>query len=181
MYIHHSDEGLSSRVKGIPSIFLAGPSPRGRGEGFPADWRDEAFKLFEQKEFSGRLFVPRPTTGNAKTYDGQIEWELHHLDLADCIMFWVPRKAPDMLGQTTNVEYGLYLKCDRVVYGRPDDALQIRYLDHIGRKYAKIEPLNSLEATIDAAMVLSYKRAKEGFVPRMLRWFKVLRRVTPRF
>lgn len=154
----HSDQGLTGPLD-APSIFLAGPSPRGRGEGYPADWRDEAFKIFEQKNFDGYVFVPRPTTGNAKTYDGQIEWELHHLDQADCIMFWVPRKAPDMMGVTTNAEFGMYIKSGRIVYGRPDDALQIRYLDFIGRKYASIEPYSTLETTIDAAITHATWRA----------------------
>lgn len=175
----HSDQGLTAPLD-KPSIFLAGPSPRGRGEGFPADWRDEAFKLFEDKGFDGYIFVPRPSTGNSTTYDGQIEWELHHLDLANIIMFWVPRKAPDMMAITTNCEYGLYVKSDKVVYGRPDDALQIRYLDFIGNKFAGINPTNTLEATIDAAMVLASKRSSEGLIPRLLRWFKVMWRVMPR-
>lgn len=177
----HSDQGLSVKLKRDPSIFLAGPSPRGRGDGFPVDWRDEAFSILEKKDFTGRVFVPRPTSGNANTYDGQIEWELHHLNLADVIMFWVPRKAPDLFGLTTNVEFGLYVKGDKVVYGRPDDALQIRYLDFIGNLFSEIKPMNTLEATIDAAIALANKRAKEGVVPRALRWFKVLQRVMPRW
>jgi len=147
----HSDQGLTGQLD-KPSIFLAGPSPRGRGEGFPADWRDEAFTIFEKKEFDGHLFVPRPTSGNADSYDGQIEWELHHLDSADIIMFWVPRKAPDMMGLTTNIELGMYVKSQKIVYGRPDDALQIRYLDNIYRKFAGLEPTNTLEYTIESAI-----------------------------
>lgn len=147
----HSDQGLTGSLD-APSIFLAGPSPRGRGEGFPTDWRDEAFTIFEQKGFDGYVFVPRPTAGNSTNYDGQIEWEIHHLDRADCIMFWVPRQFPSMKGLTTNVEMGLYVKSGRAIYGRPDDAEQIRYLDHIYRKYAGLEPTNLLEATIDAAI-----------------------------
>jgi len=156
----HSDQPWATRLKGVPTIFLAGPSPRGYGEGFPPDWRDEAFPMFEKRNFMGRLFVPRPSNGNSTTYDGQIEWELHHLDLADVIMFWVPRKLPGMEGLTTNCEFGLYVKSGRVVYGRPDDALQIRYLDHIGRKYANLEPYNTLEDTVEAAMFFAEWRAK---------------------
>jgi hypothetical protein len=175
----HSDEGLSIKIDRDPAIFLAGPSPRGRGDGFPSDWRDEAFAILKDRNFTGRVFVPRPSTGNSTTYDGQIEWELHHLGLADVIMFWVPRKAPDMMGITTNAEYGLYVKSDKVVYGRPDDALQIRYLDFIGKKFADITPTNTLESTIDAAIALANKRSKEGLLPRLLRWFKVMWRVMP--
>ncbi len=162
MHLVHSDQGFSERTKEIPSIFLAGPSPRGYGEGFPPDWRDEAFKLFEQKGYAGRLFVPRPTTGNATNYDGQIEWELHHLDLADVIMFWVPRKYPETKGATTNVEYGLFIRSEphKVVYGRPDDADQIRYLDHLYKKYAAgygiKEPTNTLQETVHNAFNLAH-------------------------
>lgn len=144
----HSDEGLSQRLTSTPSIFLAGPSPRGYGDGFPADWRDKAFELFKEMGYDGRLFVPRPTSGNSSDYDGQIEWELHHLDLADIIMFWVPRDLAVLPAFTTNVELGLYVKSGRAVYGRPVEAPKNRYLDHIYKKYTGREPFDNLVDTI---------------------------------
>lgn len=151
MNLHFSDQGLTDKLD-KPSIFLAGPSPRGRGEGFPADWRDEAFKIFEQRRFDGYLFVPRPTAGNSTNYDGQIEWELHHLDTADIIMFWVPRKLPGMEGLTTNCEFGLFIKKGNVVYGRPDWADRTRYLDNLYAKYMSKIPFDNLNDTIEAAI-----------------------------
>lgn len=152
----HSDEGLTKKEPYLPSVFLAGPSPRGRGDGFPLDWRDEAFQYFKNdflfNKIDGQVFIPRPTAGNSTDYDGQIEWELHHLSMADCIMFWVPRQAPDMLGLTTNIEMGMYVKSGKIIYGRPDNALQIRYLDHIYRKFAGLEPKNTLEDTAKTAI-----------------------------
>lgn len=157
--IIHSDEGLTTKDPDIPSVFLAGPSPRGRGAGFPDDWRDEAFQYFQNdylfNKIDGQLFVPRPTIGNAPSYDGQIEWELHHLSMADVIMFWVPRKAPDMMGLTTNVEFGFTVKTGRIVYGRPDGALQTRYLDHLYKKFKGKDPKTTLEETAQAAMTMA--------------------------
>ena len=108
--------------------------------------------MFEKREFNGRLFIPRPTSGNSTDYDGQIEWELHHLELADCIMFWVPRKKPDMLGLTTNVEYGMWVKNKKIIYGRPDSADQIRYLDHLYNRYLARTPYNDLADTVQASI-----------------------------
>ncbi len=155
----HSDEGLTSKDNTIPSVFLAGPSPRGYGIGFPPDWRDDAFQYFENdylfNAVGGQVFIPRPTSGNSSNYDGQIEWELHHLAMANCIMFWVPRQAPDMLGLTTNIEFGLTVKNGRIVYGRPDGALQTRYLDHLYKKFKNREPHTTLEETANAAITMA--------------------------
>jgi len=71
------------------SIFLAGPTPRGKGN---EGWRKEAIEILRKKGYDGVLFVPEPSDGNwAVDYDDQIEWEENGLHQADCILFWVPR------------------------------------------------------------------------------------------
>lgn len=152
MNLHFSDQNSFVNSNDKPMIFLAGPSPR---DASVADWRDDAFVLFKEMGFDGTLFVPRPSGGHIDSYDGQVEWELEHLDMAHTIMFWVPRKFPEMKGLTTNVEAGLYVKSGRMIYGRPDNAEQVRYLDHIYRKFTGLNPSNSLKTTIDAAIVMA--------------------------
>ncbi len=150
MNLHFSDQNSFVNHDNKPMIFLAGPSPR---DASVADWRDDAFKIFDEMGFDGTLFVPRPSGGHMDSYDGQVEWELEHLDMAHTIMFWVPRKFPEMKALTTNVELGLYVKSGRMIYGRPDEAPNNRYLDHLYRKFALKEPINNLGGTVAAAML----------------------------
>lgn len=136
-------------------IFLAGPSPRDKDV---IDWRDEAFDLFEKAGFNGTLFVPRPSGGHIDSYDGQVDWELDHLDMSHVIMFWIPRDLVNMIALTTNCEYGLYVKSGKAIYGRPDSAPKNKYLDHLYRKYVQKEPLNDLNDTVLGAMHMAIDR-----------------------
>jgi hypothetical protein len=152
MKLIFSDQPLSEKDD-KPSIFLAGPSPRDKSI---HDWRDDAFKIFDELGFDGRLFVPRPSSGPFQDYDGQVDWELHHLFLADCIMFWVPRDLKTLPGFTTNYEAGLFIRSPKIVYGRPDEAPNNRYFDSIYRRFQDREPANDLKETI----VQAIKRSK---------------------
>jgi hypothetical protein len=150
MRLHFSDQpNFSNRNINQPMVFLAGPSPR---DSHVVDWRDEAVETFRDAKFDGTLFLPRPSGGHMDSYDGQVEWELHHLNMADIIMFWVPRSFPEMIALTTNVEFGLYVKSGKIIYGRPDSAPKNRYLDHLYRKFTDREPLNDLRATVNEAI-----------------------------
>lgn len=53
MHLIYSDSGLLKKDS-TPGIFLAGPSPRGYGKGYPKDWRDDAIKIFEELKFKGK-------------------------------------------------------------------------------------------------------------------------------
>lgn len=125
-------------------LFLAGPSPR-NGEG--ENWRVTALSIIES-ELSKRgitepldVYVPLPSSGVVDDYDHQIEWEQAHLDLADAILFWVPRDLDTLPGFTTNVEFGQFVNVGMwesytgrdkfVVYGRPDGTPKTKYLDKL--------------------------------------------------
>lgn len=42
--------------------------------------------------FDGHVFIPEPEDGNWKgNYDDQLEWESTGLNMADVIVFWLPR------------------------------------------------------------------------------------------
>jgi hypothetical protein len=150
MHLIYSDHKFENRG-GLPSIFLAGPSPRGVGEDHPKDWRDEAIQIYKEINYEGRIFIPKPSSGILESYDVQIEWELHHLNIADVILFWVPRKYPEMKGMTTNVEFGMWVKDPKVIYGRPDWAEQTRYLDHLYKKYLHRNPQTNLRTIVEAS------------------------------
>lgn len=102
------------------SVFLAGPTPR---DEYGVDWRPEAIEIFEAFDFDGTLFVPAPFLTTYKdhweNYYFQIDWENRALQAATIIMFWVPRDLKTMPAFTTNVEFGMYVKSGKMVYGRP--------------------------------------------------------------
>jgi len=151
MKLYFSDQALPNTV--TKSIFLAGPSPRSADV---YDWRHDALKYLEQIGFDGEVLIPIPfkkfygeSDDPSWTYIGQITWEENARELADKILFWVARDiAGHMPGFTTNVEYGLDLKGGKIVYGRPNEADKIRYLDDLYQKLKKI-PFADLNAMLD--------------------------------
>lgn len=114
-----------------PSIFLAGPTVRGN-QPHLTSWRFAAIEEFEKLGFDGALIVPEFTskTESDKGKEWIPLWEFNGLKRADCIMFWIPRTR-ELIGLTTNWELGYWIGRDlgKVVYGRPDDAYRISYLD----------------------------------------------------
>ncbi len=124
MIINYSDQEI---VKGEKSIFLAGPTPRGEGI---ISWRVEAVKKLEELGFEGVVYVPEYSTWKPKgDYVDQAMWEREGLSNATVIMFWIPRELPDMPAFTTNVEFGYWLPTGKVIYGHPEDAVKVKYLD----------------------------------------------------
>ena len=116
------------------AIFLAGPTPR---DAETSSWRPEALRILAHLGFRGVVFVPEAEGGVWKhNYDDQIEWEEKCLNLADVILFWVPRELTHMPGYTTNVEWGFWMGRDplRLVLGYPKDAPRMRYLDYYAQK-----------------------------------------------
>lgn len=127
------------------SIFLAGPCPRGpAASSWKSTWHAEAVRLLEQAGFDGHVFIPLPFVGD---YLDGIAWEDHFLNLADVILFWVPRKLPDMPGFTTNIEFGEWMKSGKVVLGYPEDAEKMRYLDAKAQSF-KVPVTHDLSAAL---------------------------------
>lgn len=135
------------------SIFLAGPTPRLKET---PSWRPEAVKLFEKYNFDGTLCYPEYEPGLVFTeyeYTKQIEWEHYCLDKCTIIMFWVPRDIKgNMPAFTTNIEFGYWMATDKskVVYGRPDQADNMRYMDYLYDKLweGKLKPANNLNRLV---------------------------------
>lgn len=138
-------------------IFLAGPTPRNKEE--VESWRPDALKILEDKGYDGVVFVPEDKDGEfKKDYDDQIEWEERYLNMADCIVFWVPRDLsldstgfPKMAAFTTNVEWGTWASSGKVVFGAPEDAEKVSYLKHYAEKF-NVPMGDTLTETLELAM-----------------------------
>ena len=138
-------------IKGNKSIFLAGPTPRGQDV---VSWRKEACAILEKMGFDGVVYVPEYSNWKPKdNYVDQAMWERKALTAATIIIFWIPRHMPDMPGFTTNVEFGYWLHTGKVIYGRPDDAEKIKYLDWLYEVDYSKKPFNSLQELLKQALI----------------------------
>lgn len=152
MIINYSDQDV---LKGKKSIFLAGPTPRG---GEVVSWRTEACKFLEDIGFDGVVYVPEYSTWRPKgDYVDQAEWEREALSNSSVIAFWIPRTLPDMPAFTTNVEFGYWIHSGKILYGRPEEAKKIKYLDWLYKIDTNKEPYNSLEELLSNSINLANK------------------------
>lgn len=137
------------------AIFLAGPTPRNEpGRPSAASWRPEALRTLEELEYDGVVFVPETEDGIFKhDYNDQIEWEELCLNLADVILFWIPRELDTLPGFTTNDEWGYWKAKDpmRLVFGTPPNAPKVRYQKYYAKKY-QVPMHETLRATCAAAL-----------------------------
>lgn len=85
-------------------------------------------------------------------------WERMALTEATVIMFWVPRSLPDMAGFTTNVEFGYWMPTKKVIYGRPNTAKKIKYLDWLYELDYNKKPINNLETLLKEAIKFTEER-----------------------
>lgn len=109
------------------SVFLVGPTPR---DPETPSWRPQFIEELKRYGYDGVLFVPELRDGKRhEGYEHQVGWEKKHLEMADVIAAWVPRKSPEMPAFTTNIEFGKYITGGKVIYGRPEEAEKCRYLD----------------------------------------------------
>lgn len=132
------------------SIFLCGPSAR---KGQTLNWRQEALDILASIDFQGTVVIPEPQNGVWRdNYDDVVQWEEDYLEQVDKIVFWVCRDTEnDIKGLTTNIEFGLYYKTGRVIYGRPDNADNIRNLDWRYTKQYNQPPHDNLRSLLVAA------------------------------
>lgn len=152
MKINYSDQEV---IKGEKSIFLAGPTPRGKEI---ESWRNDACKYLEENGFDGIVYVPEYSTWKPKAdYVDQAAWEREALTNASVIVFWIPRELPNMPAFTTNVEFGYWLHSGKVLYGRPDSASKIKYLDWLYKVDTGLEPFNNIDDLLLEAIPMSEK------------------------
>ncbi len=175
MHVVYAGEDMPYKFS--KSIFLAGPTPRNRDE--VKSWRPDALEILRDKGFDGVVFVPEPRGGKFKSeYDDQVEWEEKYLNIADCIVFWVPRDLsldkndfPKMAAFTTNVEWGVWCESGKVVFGAPEDAEKVTYLKYYADKY-NVPIGDTLTETLENAMDMVADGAErtmgERYVPLFL-------------
>lgn len=148
MEVIYALEDLSKTI--TKSIFLAGPTPRSE-DGNP--WRQDALKILEDIGFEdGTVFVPEPRDQKWHgEYDRQIEWEELCLNVADCIVFWIPRDLETMPAFTTNIEWGRWENSGKIVLGFPEEAQKMSYINLYAEKN-KIESQKTLTTTLEKAI-----------------------------
>ena len=150
MIINYSDQEV---IKGKKSIFLAGPTPRNESTN---SWRNIALKKLDELGFDGVVYVPEYSTWKPKAdYVDQAMWEREALTEATIIMFWIPRNLDDMPAFTTNVEFGYWLHSKKVIYGRPDNAKKIKYLDWLYKEDYNEEPIKELNELLEETVKLA--------------------------
>jgi 8-oxo-dGTP pyrophosphatase MutT (NUDIX family) len=121
--IVYAQEPLPAKVR--KSIFLAGPTPR--DEATPS-WRPDAIQQLRDLGYDGHVLVPEDRETWNNDYLNQVEWETSALNMADVIVFWVPRNMKNMPALTTNIEWGVWGASGKVVFGAPDTAESVRYM-----------------------------------------------------
>ena len=140
MIVNYSDQPV---LKNCNSIFLAGPTPRNKSV---LSWRPRACEYLQELNFQGIVYVPELSSGEAQfNYDNQVSWEWEALEESGIILFWIPRERETMPALTTNVEFGYYVRNKKVLYGRPDSAYSVAYLDKLYKRHHEERIFNNLK------------------------------------
>jgi nucleoside 2-deoxyribosyltransferase len=144
----------------LPSIFLAGPTPREKGI---LSWRKSAIDILNQLEYHGIVYVPEYDNGLIKaSYVDQVEWERKAMQNSSCILFWLDRDLNKLPGYTTNVEFGYWIakKTNIIVYGRPNNSPKTKYLDWLYRIEKNFAPVDNLKDLIKQSVEVSVQNVK---------------------
>ena len=135
---------------GIAAIYLAGPVPRRAGE---VPWHLEAIAALQAYGFDGAVIVPRASDEAAaqESDERQLSWEFEAQCRADVLLFWVPRDPADMLGLTTNLEWGIWHDTGKVVIGIPPAAAMTLPLRHAAYRVG-VDVCESMNGTVRCAL-----------------------------
>ena len=138
----------------MKSIFLAGPVPR---QEYELSWKNEALEILDSMGYNGVVYIPENRNPEQKegNFDlqAQLDWEYTCMCACDAIVFWIPREMRsdfEMIGLTTNVEFGRFLNSNKLFCGCPDEAPRMEYLKLISRD--KYEWHNTLEDTLKSVV-----------------------------
>lgn len=177
MHVVYTGEEMP--YKFTKSIFLAGPSLRPGQEKEMESWRKDALEILRDKGFDGVVFCPEHRGFKFPSadfnYDKQVEWEEKYLNIADCIVFWVPRDlsideegAIKLGALTTNIEWGSWCDTGKVVFGAPEGAEKVDYMKYYSDKY-NVPMGDTLTETLDNAIEMVGEGAErvlgERYVP----------------
>ena len=149
----------------LPSIYLAGPTPRLPEQAHIASWRREACDTLHDLGFNGIVYLPEWYNGTKPaewTYSRQVSWELEKLNKASVIMFWIPR-TKELPGFTTNIEAGEFLTSPKSVFGSPQGAEKMDYLRERWDRLHKPWSDNIKSLCENALSVIGIKQPKIWF------------------
>ncbi len=159
MRIIYAKQTIDYEDAAAGSVFLAGPTKRSYSPPEIPSWRSIALSILERFGYDGLVLVPEEADGSFHgEYSDQIEWEESALTIANCILFWVPRVLPDMPALTTNVEFGMWAKSGKVVFGAPEYAEKVKYLRYYAKKL-NIPNFTRLEDAVDAAIKMDREKS----------------------
>lgn len=124
------------------SVFLAGPTPRNNNV---QSWRPDMILELRKAGFTGDILLPEYKSEESKrlVYDKQIKWEVDNLNGSNAILFWIPRDMSTLPGLTTNIEFGEFMKSEKVVLGFPENAEHIHYIS-VRAKWLDIPTYNTM-------------------------------------
>ena len=107
----YNDATLPNLNEGGGSVFLAGPTSR--NQILECNWRCIAVQQLRAFGFTGWIFCPEPrgqeNPGDFTERRYIHEWESNRLMTAKQAVFWIPRKADELLGLNTNLELGIFI------------------------------------------------------------------------
>lgn len=160
MLINFSNEPIKLNKK---SIFLAGPTYRNRT--FDESWRKIACEKLQELGFDGLVYVPEYSTGNMKPdLTDQASWERAGLQAASIIIFYIPRKLPELAGFTTNIEFGMWItkKPNNCMLCIPDFAEKVEYVKWLWSVEIPNKPIYvNLDDVLGQAIKLLNKRQQK--------------------
>lgn len=170
IYRYEESEYIVNNIN-TPSIFLAGPTVRGN-QPHLTSWRFDAIEEFKKQNYTGALIIPEFTskTESDKSKTWVPLWEYNGLKKADCIMFWIPR-TKELIALTTNMEFGYWQAREpqKLIYGRPDDAYRMSYLDIMWTQVASEnnQYANTIYTTLEDTVKASIESAQNRFNKRV--------------
>lgn len=152
---------------GDKSIFLVGPTPRSNDV---PSWRPAMVEALQKEGFEGVVFLPENRSGKFEPgfeYSEQASWEHAALEEASAILAWVPRDLDTMPAFTTNVEFGIWCKNPKLIYGRPEGAPKTRYLDYCYQQFLKRTPASTIREAASRAVAWASHPGQEGVAAKV--------------
>lgn len=168
MKIVYSQQPIPNEIN--KSIFLAGPSLRPGQVG--ESWRLKALEILEILEYDGVVFVPEFEGGvfdENFNWSNQVNWESRCLRCADHILFNINRDIENnLLGLTTNTEYGQWMDSGKCVLVTPLNADKVEYQKYWATNL-KVPQFNELFNGISHILENQkqcYRKDGERFIPQ---------------
>lgn len=139
----------------VPSIFLAGPTPR---KSFIKSWRPRALQMIRRYRQEVVIYYPEPQHADKWNPDSDehLDWRRAAMVRSRIILFWVDRKLEHLPGFRTNTDWGHWTARDpgRLVLAYPQSAPGMRGMYNDALCY-NIPYLHSLSAGIGIALEMA--------------------------